>query len=263
MTAALASQKVAEKIKVIAAEMLEASPADIQLSEGRARVAGTEIGVAIADVARRAWQGFRLPEGVEPGLSYSNSYDPVTATFSYATHACRVAIDPGTGVVSIEDYVVVQDCGTMVNPTIVEGQIHGGVAQGLGAAFMEEFVYDDQGQPQSSTLLDYHVPASASIPDIRIEHTETPSPHTPGGMKGMGEGGTRNERRLRRGRQRGVRRPAGGRLDVPHDPSPAQQDLGGARRPLMTGPRPVSRPRRRQVCPEQPSDETQRELATP
>ena len=131
---------------------------------------GSDIGVSIADVAQRAWQGFRLPEGTEPGLSASHSYDPVSATFSYATHACRVAIDKETGQVEVEDYVVVNDCGTIVNPTIVEGQIHGGVAQGLGAALLEEFVYDDQGQPLSSTLLDYHVPASASIPDIRIEH---------------------------------------------------------------------------------------------
>jgi carbon-monoxide dehydrogenase large subunit len=101
-----------------------------------------------------------------------------------------VAVDLATGEVEVEDYVVVNDCGTMVNPTIIEGQTHGGVAQGLGAALMEEIVYDENGQPSSSTMLDYQVPVSASIPDIRIEHIETPSPFTPGGMKGMGEGGT-------------------------------------------------------------------------
>ena len=188
--AVVAAQQVAEKIKTIAAEMLEASPADIELGEGQARVAGTEVGVSIPEVAQRAWQGFRLPAGVEPGLAASHSYDPASATFSYATHACRVAVDPGTGQVEVEDYVVVSDCGTIVNPTIVEGQIHGGVAQGLGAALIEEFVYDEQGQPKCSTLLDYHVPASETMPDIRIEHLEIPSPYTPGGMKGMGEGGT-------------------------------------------------------------------------
>ena len=188
--AVVAAQRVADKVKAIAAEMLEANPADIELGEGQARVAGTEIGVGIPDVAKRAWQGFRLPEGTEPGLAESYSYDPASATFSYATHACRVAVDPGTGLVDVEDYVVVSDCGTIVNPTIVEGQIHGGVAQGLGAALIEEFVYDDHGQPLMSTLLDYHVPANASMPDIRIEHLEIPSPYTPGGMKGMGEGGT-------------------------------------------------------------------------
>ncbi len=188
--AVVAGQRVAEKIKTIAAEMLEASPADIELGEGQARVAGTEVGVGIPSVAQRAWQGFRLPEGTEPGLVALHSYDPASATFSYATHACRVAVDAGTGQVEVEDYVVVSDCGTIVNPTIVEGQIHGGVAQGLGAALIEEFVYNEQGQPQCSTLLDYHVPDSATMPDIRIEHLEIPSPYTPGGMKGMGEGGT-------------------------------------------------------------------------
>jgi carbon-monoxide dehydrogenase large subunit len=101
-----------------------------------------------------------------------------------------VAVDPATGEVEVEDYVVVHDCGTIVNPTIVEGQIHGGVAQGLGAALLEELCYDPRGQPQTATMLDYHLPVSASVPDVRIEHLETPSPFTPGGMKGMGEGGT-------------------------------------------------------------------------
>lgn len=188
--AVVAAQRVADKVRTIAAEMLEASPADIELEEGQARVAGTEVGVSIPDVARRAWQGFRLPEGTEPGLVASHSYDPASPTFSYATHACRVAVDPGTGQVEVEDYVVVSDCGTIVNPVIVEGQIQGGVAQGLGAALIEEFVYDELGQPRCSTLLDYHVPVGPTMPDIRIEHLEIPSPYTPGGMKGMGEGGT-------------------------------------------------------------------------
>jgi|TARA_B100000315_G_scaffold250514_1_gene283463 carbon-monoxide dehydrogenase large subunit len=188
--AVIAAQRLAESIRRVAAEMLEANPADIELGGGRATVTGTHVGVAIADVARRAWQGFRLPEGSNPGLVESFCYEPASATFSYATHACRVAVDTDTGVVDVEEYVVVHDCGTIVNPTIVEGQIHGGVAQGLGAALLEEVFHDDQGQPLSSTLLDYHVPISASMPEIRIEHLEIPSPFTPGGMKGMGEGGT-------------------------------------------------------------------------
>ena len=186
----VASRRLAESIRAIAAEMLEANPVDIELGDGRATVAGTNVDVAIADVARRAWQGFRLPDGIDPGLVASFTYEPVSATFSYGTHACRVAVDTETGVVSVEEYVVVHDCGTIVNPTIVEGQIHGGVAQGLGAALMEEVLYDENGQPLSSTLLDYHVPVSESMPDIRIEHLQIPSPYTPGGMKGMGEGGT-------------------------------------------------------------------------
>jgi carbon-monoxide dehydrogenase large subunit len=188
--AVTASRTLAAKIRSIAAEMLEASPDDIQLEDGRARVAGTQISVSIPEVAHQAWRGIELPPGELPGLAARWLYDPASPTFSYATHACRVAVDPDTGAVEVEDYVVVNDCGTMVNPTIVEGQIHGGVAQGLGAAVIEEVLYTAEGEPLSSTLLDYHAPASATIPDIRIEHLEIPSPYTPGGMKGMGEGGT-------------------------------------------------------------------------
>ncbi len=188
--AVLAAGKLATKLASIAAEMLEASPADIVLDDGLATVAGTTVSIPIAAVAHRAWQGFRLPDRMEPGLRAVHTYDPTSATFSYATHACRVAVDVATGAVEVEDYVVVNDCGTIVNPMIVEGQIHGAVAQGLGAALLEEIVYDDHGQPQSSTMLDYHVPVTSSLPDLTIEHLMHPSPHTPGGMKGMGEGGT-------------------------------------------------------------------------
>jgi carbon-monoxide dehydrogenase large subunit len=188
--AVVAGRRLADRVRAVAAEMLEAAPGDIELADGRATVAGTTIGVAIPEVARRAWQGFDRPPDAEPGLTARHAYDPPQPTFSYATHACRVAVDRATGQVEVEDYVVVSDCGTLVNPTIVEGQIHGGVAQGLGAALLEEMVYDDQGQPQTSTMLDYHLPVTASLPDLRIEHRETPSPFTPGGMKGMGEGGT-------------------------------------------------------------------------
>ncbi|MCB0994865.1 MAG: molybdopterin-dependent oxidoreductase, partial [Acidimicrobiales bacterium] len=167
-----------------------ANPADIELVEGDARVVGTQVSVPVTELASSAWRGLGLPEGEEPGLEASFSYDPASPTFSYATHACRVAVDPDTGQVEVEAYVVVQDCGTMVNPMIVEGQIHGGVAQGLGAALLEEVTYNDDGQPLASTLLDYHAPVTASMPDLVIEHLEIPSPFTPGGMKGMGEGGT-------------------------------------------------------------------------
>jgi carbon-monoxide dehydrogenase large subunit len=188
--AVAAGRQIAAKLRSIAAELLEANPDDIELGGGRAGVVGTQVSVPIAQVAHKAWQGMGLPAGESPGLHATVLYDPQSATFSYATHACRVAVDPDTGQVEVEDYVVVNDCGTMVNPTIVEGQIHGGIAQGLGAALLEEFVYNEDGQPLSSTLLDYHAPVSASMPDIRIEHLQIPSPYTPGGMKGMGEGGT-------------------------------------------------------------------------
>jgi aerobic carbon-monoxide dehydrogenase large subunit len=186
----LAAERLAERLRVIAADILEAAPADVELVDGRARVVGTQVSVPLAEVTRRAWQGFGLPEGVAPGLIETAAYDPVSATFAYATHVCRVAVDRATGIVEVERYGVVHDCGTIVNPQIVEGQIVGGVAQGLGAALLEEVVYGDDGQPLTTTFLDYLAPVESSMPDVEIVHVEIPSPHTPGGMKGMGEGGT-------------------------------------------------------------------------
>ncbi|MEO8694574.1 MAG: xanthine dehydrogenase family protein molybdopterin-binding subunit [Acidimicrobiales bacterium] len=188
--AIVASDRLATKLRAIAAEMLEANPDDIVLGHRRATVVGTNVAVDLSQVAERANQGFGLPAGITPGLLESHQYDPESATFSYATHACQVAVDTETGVVEVEHYVVVNDCGTIVNPNIVDGQIQGGIAQGLGAALLEEVVFDDNGQPLTTTLLDYLLPVESSIPQIVIEHIETPSPYTPGGMKGMGEGGT-------------------------------------------------------------------------
>ncbi len=116
--------------------------------------------------------------------------DPDHGTFSYATHAAVVAVDPDLGTVEVLDYVIVEDCGTMVNPMVVAGQCYGGAAQGVGTALYEESPYDDQGQPMASTFADYFVPGATEIPAFRIEHMITPSPHTEHGLKGMGEGGT-------------------------------------------------------------------------
>jgi aerobic carbon-monoxide dehydrogenase large subunit len=185
-----ATEKLATKLRLIAASLLEAAPEDIVLGDGRATVAGTAVSISLVKVAQRAWQGWELPDGLDPGLMETATYDPEAFTYSYATHVCRAAVDSDTGAVEIERYAVVHDCGTMVNPTIVEGQIIGGIAQGLGAALVEESVIGPDGQPRSTTLLDYLVPEAWSSPMVDIEHTETPSPFTPGGMKGMGEGGT-------------------------------------------------------------------------
>jgi len=185
-----AADRLAADIRAVAGALLEADPLDIVLADDRATVAGTVIGVSLAEVATRAWQGWALPEGLEPGLVAAATYDPEQFTFSFATHVCRAAVDPETGSIDIERYGVVHDCGTMVNPMIVEGQIHGGIAQGLGAAMLEEVLHDEHGQPRSVSFLDYLVPGTTNLPRIEVEHTSTPSPFTPGGMKGMGEGGT-------------------------------------------------------------------------
>ena len=186
----LAAEELADKIRRIAAQLLEAAPEDVVLAEGRAVVAGTTAGVSLTEVAEQAWRGYDLPDGMTPGLVATRVLDPENLSFSYGTHACQVAVDRATGMVEVERFVVVHDCGTVVNPLIVEGQVHGGVAQGLGAALLEEVVFSDDGQPLTATFLDYLLPTSSTMPDVQTEHSEHPSPHIPGGMKGMGEGGT-------------------------------------------------------------------------
>lgn len=189
-SAVVAGRELAGRIRAIAAGMLEANPADLTLAGGQVTVAGTAASVPLAEVAAAAHRGFRLPEGQAPGLTASYVYDPPSPTFSFAAHACAVAVDPELGSVEITDYVAVLDCGTVVNPVIVRGQVHGGAAQGIGAALSEEIVYDAAGQPRTTTLADYLVPSPDVLPNFAVEHMETPSPYTPGGMKGMGEGGT-------------------------------------------------------------------------
>jgi carbon-monoxide dehydrogenase large subunit len=179
-----------DKITAIAAERLEAAPADIELVAGEARVRGApSSALALRTIAESAWLGWDLPEGMEPGLEQKHVHNPKDISYSYATHAAAVAVDVETGEVEVERYVVVHDCGVVVNPMIVDGQIHGGTAQGLGGALSEAIEYEPDGRPLTHTLLDYLVPTSGEVPDIVVEHTEHPSPFVPGGMKGMGEGG--------------------------------------------------------------------------
>jgi carbon-monoxide dehydrogenase large subunit len=181
---------LAEKIKRIGAHLLQAPKDMVSLADGSVQFG--EQSVSFRDVAQAAFlHPERLPVDEEPALEANAVYQPgrSTGAFSYATHACTVAVDPGTGQVEILDYVVCHDCGTMVNPMIVEAQVVGGVAQGLGTALYEEIPYDENGQPLASTFLDYTIPGFPEVPDVRVLHMETPSPHTRFGIKGMGEGG--------------------------------------------------------------------------
>jgi carbon-monoxide dehydrogenase large subunit len=181
---------LAEKMKRIGAHLLQAPPGEARLAEGKVWFGAQSVG--FAEVAQAAYlHPERLPTGEEPALEATAVYEPTRSTgaFSYATHACTVAVDPGTGLVELLDYVVCHDCGTMVNPMIVDAQIVGGAAQGIGTALYEEIPYDENGQPLASTFLDYMIPGAMEVPDIRVLHMETPSPHTKFGIKGMGEGG--------------------------------------------------------------------------
>ena len=149
--------------------------------------------VRVADIARTWYRRPQdLPSEVAPaGLEVTEGYKPVrdSGTFSYATHACIVAVDMEIGHVEILDYVIVEDGGVLINPMVVDGQVFGGMAQGLGTALYEEMIYDRNGQPLATTLGDYLLPSAAEMPAIRLQHMETPSPYTRFGQKGLGEGG--------------------------------------------------------------------------
>jgi aerobic carbon-monoxide dehydrogenase large subunit len=188
---ARASRMVASRAARIGAWLLQADPADAEVVDGRV-VAGKG-SVTLREVAR-AWylQPQNLPPDVDTGgLEVTAGYraDRDSGTFSYATHAAVVAVDPQTGLIEILDYVVVEDGGVLVNPMIVDGQVCGGTAQGIGTCLYEAMPFDAQGQPLASTMLDYMLPGATEVPDIRVLHMETPSPYTEFGIKGLGEGG--------------------------------------------------------------------------
>jgi len=184
-----AADKIVAKGLKIAAHILEASEEDIEFTDGNFTVAGTDKMMNIAEVAFAAYVPHNYPEGVEPGLSETAFYDPLNFSFPAGTHICEVEIDPDTGVVEIVNYTAVDDFGTVINPMIVEGQVHGGVAQGIGQALLEGCVYDDAGQLITGSFMDYTMPRADTVPSIDVGLTETPSPLNPLGVKGCGEAG--------------------------------------------------------------------------
>ena len=187
---ARASRILRDKLCRIGAHLLQCDPAQVRCADGV--VLGPQGSVAIAEIARVAHLRMDgLPPGVDPLLDATATYEPAigTGVFSYATHGAVVAVDPETGFIELLDFAVAEDCGTMVNPMIVEGQIRGGVVQGIGTALYEEIPYDETGQPLAGTLADYLLPGAAEMPAIKIAHLHTPAAATEYGMKGMGEGG--------------------------------------------------------------------------
>jgi carbon-monoxide dehydrogenase large subunit len=187
----LAAQELREKVLNAASHLLEAAPADLVPYGGRITVAGTDRAVTFREVAKAVYsQMGRLPPEARGELASTKTYDPVFGTTTAATHIAVVEIDPETLDVKVERFVVAEDCGKLVNPLIVDGQVRGGVAQGIGAALYEEIVYDAEGQIHTASLVDYLVPAAPEIPPMEVVHLETESPTTLGGFRGMGEGGT-------------------------------------------------------------------------
>jgi carbon-monoxide dehydrogenase large subunit len=189
--AALAADAVAARLRKIAAGQLEASPADIELAGGAARVRGDETAsIAIAELARMVhFQAHRVGADLRYALEERATFDP-PGTFSNACHAAMVVIDPGTGAIRLHRYLVVEDCGVVINPVVVDGQVRGGVTQGVAAALLERVCFDADGQPVSTTLMDYLAPTAAEMCPVDIIHLETPSRFSETGAKGMGEGGT-------------------------------------------------------------------------
>jgi aerobic carbon-monoxide dehydrogenase large subunit len=186
-----AGEKLREKVLAIGATMLEASPADMVIEDGRVHVRGVpDSGIGLAELSQAVHFGGVTAEdgGDDPTLATSAFYDP-GGTYSNGCVAVLVEVDVGTGVVRFDDVVVVEDCGTMLNPMIVEGQIAGAIAQGIGAAVLEHAAYDENGQPLATSYMDYLLPSSTDVPPIRVLHIETPSPNTIHGVKGMGESG--------------------------------------------------------------------------
>jgi aerobic carbon-monoxide dehydrogenase large subunit len=186
-----AAQSLKHKMLRIAAHVLEAPIGDLEFAAGRVQVRGAPTaGLTVAQIAQKAYLApTQLPPGMEPGLEATHAFDPPALTFSSGTHVCEVEIDRETGRLTIARYAIVEDCGRLLNPRIVEGQLHGATAQGLAGALFEEVVYGADGQNQSATLLDYAMPTAAQLPAVEIEHLERPDPGTPLGMKGMAEGG--------------------------------------------------------------------------
>jgi carbon-monoxide dehydrogenase large subunit len=187
-----ASERLREKVFSIAANLLECAPADLELRDGGVGVVGVPgTTVTLARIARAAMPGWtsERPPGVDAGLEETFYWQPPTVTWSYAVHVAIVEVDRETGRVRIEDYAVAHDCGNVVNPMLVEGQIMGGAAQGLGGILCEAVAYDANGQLLSGSLMDYALPTASDIPDMKIIHQHSPSPLNPLGVKGVGEGG--------------------------------------------------------------------------
>ncbi len=187
----MACDRIIDKAKKIAAHQLEANEDDLEFEAGNFSVKGSpDKAMPLAAIAFAAFTAHNLPDGLEPNLEAQVTYDPPNFSWPFGTHICTVEVDTETGQVEVLQYVAVDDCGNQVNPLIVEGQVHGGVVQGLAQALYEEAVYDSDGNLKTTSLAEYLVPAASDVPSITLGHTITPSPTNPLGVKGIGEAGT-------------------------------------------------------------------------
>jgi carbon-monoxide dehydrogenase large subunit len=185
-----AAGQVRERLVAAAARVLEAAPEDIVLEDGHVAVRGVpDSAIPLGGLIQACLPTFAGPGAAAPDFAASAYESVPTVTYTNAVHVAQVEVDPQTGIVKLLDYVVAHDCGRLINPLIVDGQIHGGVAQGIGGALLEELVFDDQAQLLTGSFVDYLVPTSMEVPRITTVHLESPSPRNPLGVKGVGEGG--------------------------------------------------------------------------
>lgn len=181
--------KVLEKGAKIAAHKLEASEEDLEFAEGKWTVKGTDKSIGFGDVALTAYVPHDYPQGLEPGLDFSSFYDPANFTYPFGAHVCIVDVDKDTGKVEVKRFIACDDVGNVINPMIVDGQIHGGLAQGIGQALLEGVIYDESGQLLNASYMDYAMPRADDLPMFETDRTVTPCPHNPLGVKGAGEAG--------------------------------------------------------------------------
>ena len=189
---AKAAEKVQQKAKRICAALLEASPDDIEVADGKFQVRGSpDKAMTMAEISFAAHvPPNELPTDIEPGLEENSFYDPENFVFPFGAHACVVDVDVETGKVKVVRYVAVDDCGPAINPMLIDGQVHGGIAHAIGQALYEQIVYDEDGQLVTGTFVDYALPTAAEMPSFETDRTETPSPVNSLGVKGIGEAGT-------------------------------------------------------------------------
>ena len=228
----LAADKVIAKARAIAARLLEAAEADVAFADGRFTVVGTDRAVVLKDVVRAAFQPAQLPKGLEPGLYETGTFVPSSDTWPNGCHVCEVEIDPETGAVALDRYAIVDDVGTVINPLTLKGQLHGGVAQGVGQALMEQVVYDrESGQLLSASFMEYAMPRADDFCDIHIESHPVPTLLNPLGAKGAGEAGTVGALPAVMGAVADALAPLGvPGLDMPASPERVWQAIQDARR---------------------------------
>ena len=183
--------KVKEKARELASHLLEVDPDDLNFSEGRFSVKGVpKKGFTIKQIAQEARQAGRFPNKMDLSLVSESQFEPSNFTFPFGTHVCVVEVKPQTGKIEIKKYIAVDDCGKVINPLLVDGQIQGGIVQGMGQALFEEVIYDENGQLLTGNLMNYALPRAADLPRLNLSRTETPTSVNPLGIKGIGEAGT-------------------------------------------------------------------------